>query len=765
MRGRTHISACVVWGVGTILLSGCTGLKYATEETPLFVGFEVEMTNDPVQDMGAIQAELEDVITPTPNNSIIGMRPTVALHNMTREPKRPGKGLRNLLKYKIGSKPVYLADVPLNDVDAALVNRLNNRGYFAAEAHHTVIPGKRTAHVVFTVVPGRPHLLRHIAFGDTLRMDDTLMHHLQRAAARTPLKPGMPYKLALLNEERARLVNTLRNNGYYQLHESDLIWAVDTTVGGMQADVLLRPAPHTTADELRRYTIGNVYVHGDHDPLLPPSDTTAIDSLHYVNNLSMYRPRTILRGVFIRPGRPYSQRTTDLTRQYLSSYGVFTSVNVQYLEDSVHPGLLHADVLIGPQKRFSLFTELNAISKSNNFAGPGVKVGFKDRDLFRGAELLTIDLNSRFETQLAGAQKGTNAYEIGAKAALSVPRILLFKFLRSARASVPTTRIELGYGLFRRIGLYGLESANLAYSYVWRSDQRMWHDIRFPDVSYNNLYYTSPEFDLFLGANPTIRRSFDEQFIIGAGYTFTWNTRRMRSSRSWALISIGADEGGGLTSLAFAASGQRPAEGYNLFGERYSQFVRLRPEVRWYRQLGRNGAQLAFRVLASSAWAYGNSSTVPYVKQFFSGGTNSLRAFRARSVGPGTYSPDHDLGTTNLLIDQVGDIKFEANLEYRFPIAGFMKGALFADAGNVWLMNDDPGRPGGKFDRRTALDELAVGAGFGIRFDPEVIVVRLDLATPLRRPDLPQGDRWTFNDQYPRLTDNFILNIAIGYPF
>ena len=135
-------------------------------------------------------------------------------------------------------------------------------------------------------------------------------------------------------------------------------------------------------------------------------------------------------------------------------------------------------------------------------------------------------------------------------------------------------------------------------------------------------------------------------------------------------------------------------------------------------------------------------------------------------MGPGTYAPDPDSIPNNLLVDQVGDILFEANLEYRFPIGtGYLRGALFADIGNVWLINEDPDRPGGKFDWSTAPDELAMGAGFGLRFDPEVIVVRLDLATPLRRPDLPAGDRWTFDDQQPRLSDNFILNFAIGYPF
>jgi outer membrane protein assembly factor BamA len=150
------------------------------------------------------------------------------------------------------------------------------------------------------------------------------------------------------------------------------------------------------------------------------------------------------------------------------------------------------------------------------------------------------------------------------------------------------------------------------------------------------------------------------------------------------------------------------------------------------------------------------------VKQFFSGGTNSVRAFRARSIGPGTFTSTSE---SNVLIDQVGDIKFEANVEYRFTLSGFVKAAFFADAGNVWLLRDDPQRPGGQFNLGTAMDELAVGAGFGIRFDPEVIVVRLDLATPLRRPDLPAGDRWVFDDQYAKLADNFILNIAIGYPF
>ena len=751
----------MVW-LAAIGLTGCTGLKYATEERPLFSGFEVEFKNGPVAEAREVHDELEGVITPEPNNSIFGTRPTVALYNMTKEPKHPNKGLRNLLKYKIGSEPVYLDQVPLNDIVSALENRMQNRGYFEARASHRVERHGRTASVVFTMEPGRPHRYRTIIYADSSAQADTLEHLINLAQRGSTLAPGQPYHLAKLIEERNRVARTLRNRGYYRLNEDDLVFVADTTVGDRQADIRLIVKIETTVAERRRYTVSEVYVHGDHDPVLPPNDTTAVDSVRYIDYLGMYRPSTITRGVFVEPGQPYSERRTTLTQQYLGSYSVFSGVKVDYTEDSTRIGTLKADVVLLPMKRFSLFSEFNTVSKSNNFAGPGLKVGFKDRDLFRGAELLTVDLNGTFETQLAGAGKGTNAYDIGAKAQLSVPRILVFNFLRTARSYAPSTRIELGYGLFRRIDLYGLESAVIAYSYVWRQNARVWHDLRLPDVSYNNLYYTSPEFDVFLSENPAIRRSFEEQFILGAGYTYTRNGQQGRTDRSWLVMSFGVDEGGNLASLVGSISGPRPEAGYTLFGQRYSQFARVRPELRWYQSVGTSGSQLVTRVLTSVAVPYGNSNTVPYVKQFFSGGTNSIRAFRARSVGPGTYRPDDN---DNLLIDQVGDIKFEANTEYRFTISGPVKGALFADAGNVWLLNEDPQRPGGKFNINTALDELALGAGAGIRFDPEVIVVRLDLATPLRRPDLPEGDRWVFDDQFPRLWDNFIFNIAIGYPF
>lgn len=746
--------------LAVLSLSSCTGLKYATEEKPLFSGFSIVWENPPEDDADAALRELEGVVMPTPKTSFLGRRPAAALHNGVKEPKKP-KGLRNLIKNKIGSPPVYFSEVPVDDINKALVNRMNNRGYFDAASSYQVEREGRTASVTWTVIPGNPHRIRAIRVGDPegLGLDSALAAVRQRLT----VEPGSPYHLAQLTAQRNTVTDRLRDQGWYRLRADDLLWSADTSMGGRQVDLHLRVKPGISPAKRLRYTIGVVTVHGDRDDVLPASDTTLIDSLRYVNYLGMYRPHTITRGVFLKPGQRYSMRRTDATQRYLTSYGVFRSVVISFDEDSTRAGVLNPDVTLTPNKRFSMFGELNAISKSNNFAGPGIKVGFRDRDLFRGAEQLTLDLNTRFETQIAGAGRGTNAYEISAKAGLQVPRMLLLPFLRTTRTSVPQTNFELGYGLFRRISLYGLESANAGVGYSWREDRRTWHELRLLDVSYNNLYYTSEQFDLFLNANQAVRRSFEEQFIIGFGYTYTRNTKRRDSQRNWFVYTVGGDEGGLLTSGVFrAVEGRRPEEGYTLFGQRFSQFVRFRPELRWNQQIGSKGSTIVFRTMAHFAIAYGNSATVPYVKQFFAGGPNGLRGFRARSVGPGSYVSD---ASSNLLIDQVGDVKLEANLEYRFTFAGMFKGAFFADAGNVWLLKDDPQRPGGQFESTDFLNELAMDAGFGLRIDPQVIVVRLDLAFPLHRPDLPAGDRWVFNDLNARWTKNLILNIAIGYPF
>jgi outer membrane protein assembly factor BamA len=740
-------------------------LKHRTPEDPLFSDFEVVFTEEPSYEPKQAKAELESVVIPKPNNSILGRRPTVALHNMVKEPEKK-KGFKFFLKHRLGSEPVRLADVPVDDIVLAMENRMHNRGYFKATARANVMREGKTARIEFNVDPREPHLIRNITYDHT-HAGDTLNSLINAEHQRSTLKPGMAYDLAKIVAERERIANSLRNKGYYRFREDDLIFAADTTIGGRQVDLHLHIKPAASPLALQRYTIGNVYVHGDRDEILPPSDTSFVDSVYYVNYLNVFRPSPIVYGVFLKPGDYFSLRRTDWTQSYLASFGVFRTTQIVYKDDSLQHDVLHADVMLVPQNRFSFSTELNAVSKSNNFAGPGVRVGFKDRGLLRGGEILDVTLNGRFETQIGGPGKGTNAYEIGVKASLQIPRLVFIDRERRPRPQSPTTRIDLGYTLFRRIGLYGLSSANASYNYIWRHNYRTWHEIQVPEISYNKLIFTSPEFDAFLQENRLIQRSFEERFIFGVGYTLTRSSRRPRDPKTkpYYTITFGIDEGGNILNGISLLGGPRPPEGYTLFNERYSQFVRVRPEFRFNYPIGTGDDQVVTRLLFWYARAYGNSNVVPFVKQYFAGGPMSIRAFRARSVGPGSYVSDQN---SNVLVDQVGDIRLEANIEYRFTIAGIIKGAVFGDGGNVWLIEEDPQRPGGKFNSDDFLKEIAFGAGFGLRIDPQFLVIRLDLAFPLRRPDMPEGHRWIFDGDEEGVTNydrRPLLNIAIGYPF
>lgn len=746
--------------LAALFLGSCTGLRYSTEERPLYTGFTIQWTDVPEYDGSGAKRELEELVTPSANGSMLGMRPMVALHNTVKEPERK-KGWRHWLKYKVGAEPVYLEQVPVADINGAMVNRLNNRGHFEAKSTAEVIQKGRRASVEFTVSPGAAHTIADIRMGEGA--SDALDSALVRQRSLCAIGIGDPYDLSRLTEERARVSDRLRDQGWFKLRADDLIWTADTTLGDRSVVLDLRVKPYTAATKRQVYRVASVTVHSDEDDVLPPTDTLIVDSIRYVSYLDTYRPEPILKGVLVRPGETYSLARADAMQRYLGSYGVFQNVLVAFGEDTTREGLLNARVALMPMKRFSFFGEANMVSKSNNFAGPGLRGGYVDRNLLGGAEQFTLDVNGRFEWQVSGRDQGTNAYEVGIKSALAIPRMLLLPDPKGLRSSTPVTNLAIGFGIYRRINLYGMRTAVAGLGYTWRRDNRVWHDLQLLEISYNNLSYTTPEFDAFLAENPTIQRSFEDQFIVGLGYTYTRSTKARPTQRNWFVYSLGADESGNLISvIQTAVGGPVPDEGRTLLGERYSQYFRVRPELRWYQSLGTSGAQLVTRLLTHAGFSYGNSDVIPYVKQFYAGGTNSLRGFRARSVGPGSYVSVQE---GNFLVDQVGDLKLEFNAEYRFPIAGFVKGAFFTDAGNIWLLNDDPSRPGGVFAWDTFLSQIAMDLGFGVRIDPQVIVIRLDLAAPIRRPEQPQGDRWVLGGPNGDWLNNLILNIAIGYPF
>ena len=743
-----------------LLISSCTGLKDVSEDRPIFDGFELNWENDnPEEDEAEVRYELEDVVLPEPVNQILWMRPGIAIHQAVKEPEKE-KGFKYWLKYQIGAEPVYMEDVPLSDIARAMENRLFNRGYYNAEVSYQVKRKGKTATAEFTANPGKPHRIRKI---DYQKNRSELYWLMANSRDKSLLDSTDLYDLSNIKEERERLSTVLRDDGYYHFSPDFLLFSADTTISNRRVDLTLWRKPRIPKKSFNRYQIRNIYVHADYKDVDYDPDTTRVDSVYFLNNENIFKPRHILNGVAIEPGDYYSQTEVNNTLSTLMSYGIYRYNNADF--KVVNDSLIDAKIFLRTQKRKSVYSELSATSKSNNFAGPGIRLGYQDRNLFGGAEVLDVSINASYEKQIAGAGKGTEAYELKTEARLDLPRLVPFEIEGLSKRYTPKTSFNIGGGVYRRLRLYQLVSANTGIEYSYRPHKLLMHQFGFLQLSLSDLSNTSRQFQDFLDVNPSVERSFEEQFIPSMSYTLSYNSEKKGEFKPSYFARLGLEAAGNIP-YALGEVIQPDQEPRKLFGLKYAQFFRVMPEFVYNFPLGTRDHKMVFRARPQIAIPYGNSDVVPYIRQFFVGGTQSLRAFPVRSVGPGTYNPPDSL--SRFLVDQTGDVLLEANLEYRFPIEGFIKGALFLDAGNVWLLNEDPQRPGSQISDEF-YRELGIGTGFGLRIDIEFLVLRFDLAFPLRDPGLPQNERWVADEINPLdggwRTDNLILNFAIGYPF
>lgn len=767
MRRLNTIPGCLFAAViFLITIYGCTGLGKIGDGEHLFTGGDVNYkSKNELSDEREIDNELNNLIMPDPNSKLLWMRPFLAIHNLVGETKKD-KGLKYWLKYKLGKPPVLLSDVKPDLISDAMVNRLENQGHFNGKVDYEVETRRKTAGIDFMVNAGTYYEIREMVFPQP---QNRLLNLISDSRNKSLITPGTHYDLNLLKRERDRIDEVLKNKGYFYFAPDYLIFTADTMVGNYKIDMDLSLKPDVPPDAKIAYRLNNIFVHDDYALTGYNPDTLKIGNYFYLTDNKYFYPETVLEAVFMHKDSLYSRRDHYNTLRHLMGLGIYKFANARFNKaDSA--GLMNVNLLLTPYKKMSASIETSYALKTNNFAGPGLKLSFKNRNTFRGAELFSVNLGGRFETQYSGKNKGQTSYEVTLDASLSIPRFVPFRFQRNvSREYVPSTVISIGGGLYSRIDLYELHSFNTSLGYNWRSTDRISQQFKPLDVSYTNLAKSSDKFEEYLQNNPIIRRSFEEQFILGNSYTFTYSTLHLSEKHARILVSESIDFSGNAAYLAsWAIDGEKPTSDNQdkLLDVPYSQYVRLRSEVRYFYDLVRTSV-LATRLITSAGLPYGNSSTMPYVKQFFVGGTNSVRAFSSRSVGPGTYSPPDSI--SDIYIDQTGDIKLEASMEYRFEIYRFIKGALFADAGNIWLINADENRPGGTFDFDTFYKEVAVGSGFGIRFDFDFVVIRFDLAFPLRKPELPPGDRWVFDKialgSSAWRKDNLILNVAIGYPF
>jgi hypothetical protein len=420
-----------------------------------------------------------------------------------------------------------------------------------------------------------------------------------------------------------------------------------------------------------------------------------------------------------------------------------------------------------PMPKHTIRAEIDLVSKSNNFTGPRINLSYLNKNIFNGAELLKLNMAGSYEAQLSGKGNNLYSYSWNPQIELFFPRFLVPFKIETNSIYLPKTRFSLSYNYLKRVNYFDMRMFQFIYGFNWKGDIRTEHELNPINVSYTSIANKSEVFTELLNSNPFLKKSYEEQFIAGANYSYTYNEQVIPEKQMQYFLHFTSEVAGNAFSLAKLIAGGKISSGNpsGIAGSIYSQYARLSLDGRGYYNFTNNN-KLAMRVFAGAAIPYGNSSVLPYIKQFFSGGPNSIRAFHINSVGPGTVQQNDD---NNGFLQLGGDIKLEMNAEYRFNIFRFFKGALFTDAGNVWLLKSNPANTGSPFSFSGFYHELAVGAGIGLRVDVSFVILRFDLATPLRKPWLEENHRWVVNQinvgSSSWRRENLLLNIAIGYPF
>ncbi|MDE5652543.1 MAG: BamA/TamA family outer membrane protein, partial [Muribaculaceae bacterium] len=474
------------------------------------------------------------------------------------------------------------------------------------------------------------------------------------------------------------------------------------------------------------------------------------------------RPGLIPGCITFRDGKIFSVRDMDRTQSRLSRLGIFGNIQIQPVPADTSAANPTMDVYITCQYEnpMEASIEVNATSKSNSYIGPGLILGLSHNNVFGGAERLSLQFTGSYEWQTGhGSDRSLfNSYEFGIKASLAFPRLLAPAFIKRRNFDLNWTTISLGADLLNRPHFFKMAEFNVGISYEWHPTRNVLNQLTLFKLAYTKLMHTTPEFDSIMQQNPAVALSFQSQFIPQLSYTYTLDKFLEREQINGINFTATFTEAGNLFDVIYKACGVKGEK--KLFGTPFSQFIKGQAQLVYSRRLIRGSDQwLVSRILIGAEHAYGNSREVPYAEQFWIGGANSIRAFTARSIGPGSYHAPGNL--ENGYFDQTGTFKLELNTEYRFPIVSVLHGAAFIDCGNIWLLKDDPQRPGGTLRGKTFFRDLALGTGVGLRVDIGMLVLRGDLGYGLHTP-YSNGTGHYFN---VRFKDAFAFHLAIGYPF
>ncbi|MCE9538990.1 MAG: BamA/TamA family outer membrane protein [Bacteroidetes bacterium] len=702
----------------------------------------------------------------------------------------------------IGEPPVIVDTFLVKKTAKQIKMFLNNKGYFISTVQDSIHYKKRQkANVYYKINASDPYTFNKL---DYKIQDEMVRYQIFGDTANTLILKGNNYDVDIIQAERDRVTNTLNNTGYYLFTKEYIYYKIDTSIGNRKVNITMGIKNYAKkfnefSDSIvetphQRFLINNIYIQPDFVSKkndAEAKDTLIVGDYHILHKEKLkYKTRVLLNDIFIRKGELYQMKNVEDTYKRLSVLKAFKTINIFFTQ----PGgdSLDCYIQLSPILKQSFTVETEVTNRSGNLLGVSGSFVFQNRNLFKGAEVFELRLKGGVEAQntfnnkanvnindLTAPRQLFNTSEFGPELNINIPRFLLPYKVKASIYSNPRTTFTSALNYQRRPD-YTRTITNFSFGYTWKETVKKRHTITPLVIDYVDVELQPAFKDYLLNQvqNRFILNSFSPHLSTSTRYSFIYDEQDIKKHENFSYLRINAESSGnilrGISDLAYSIDTnlirKYQDDRYKLLGIAFSQYLRLDADYRYYYNSSEIN-QIVFRIAAGIGRPLKNFQVLPFERSFFSGGVNGIRAWQSRTLGPGSYS--NKIFTS----DQFGDGQLEANIEYRLKLFKIINGAIFVDAGNTWLRQPDPKRPGGDFQFSRFYKEIAIGSGFGIRADFSFFIIRTDIGIKVRDPQFLEDRRWAiqhlfdpaWKQEYRTLNDKkynfFAFNIGIGYPF
>ena len=775
--------------IGVLLAAGCNSAKHLSPQETFLESNSVKLqTDEKIKNKGSLKTNLENLYRQKETRVVVGIPRHTFYYAGQNNPD--STWFKRWLSNKVGDPPVIFDTIAAERTVDAMTRYLRQRGYWNAEVEYTVRADGHRSSVRYIADPRKRWTIDSISY---VSQDSVVQHILDSIATLSPLQPGSPVDFEIYEQDRLRITRTMQNLGYAEFFKNyisqPLADSSDLTMD-LEIDVLDPPEgrKHLTFD------IGEIRIYPDYASEDPIVVDTMIDGVRFRSPQYPFlvKPEVLLRSIYFETGDRYRFDDIDKTRKQLNKLGTYRFVTVQPSVNPFDSTLLDYDITLTRNKTMGIGgdIELNYSTLSaarRTLLGVGFDVSYRHRNLFKGGEYFSSALETGIEFNFK-SDTLINSFNINFQNTFLIPRFIdpikfytglnrirlgnnglfgdkVYNWIKDDFSSV-----NVGYQYLSLVDLYSYHTANVSIGYDAQPDPYRRLQLNHFGVDFFSPN-TRPQFEEILDSNRYLQESFTPQFFTGVlfkDYRFIYSGNPNITGGAPTVIQtaeISGLEVLGINSLVNWLGNHEGALGIgNNDTLKFAQFIKLDLDFRYHKLLKGN-QELAFRAAAGIAFPYGPfSKRVPYVKQFYIGGPQSIRAWQIRELGPGSYQ-DPFVPANAIQFYQTGDIRFEIAAEYRFKIGWIFNGAFFLEAGNVWTLTEDKDRPGASFST-SFLNEFAVGTGTGLRLDFDYFVIRWDLGYKLRNPYADEnGNYWLWDNVKNFSFSQFNSNFAIGYPF